>query len=142
LVSDAAAVSPFAAGAEAAGEARERLVDLTLSVLRASIRDGELDRRGPEVTDLATYGAENRLAPRQFAALAHHGERTLLDELALDDTIGATSDAWPVVVRLTHTAAYDALAVTAAHALAVGSAVVNDALTTLHSRAVLELAIE
>jgi len=142
LASDAAAVSPFAAGDEAAGEVRERLVDLALAVLRTSLRDGGLERRGPEVTELATCCAEYGVAPRQLAALVHLVERTLLDELALDDAIGATSDAWPVVVRLAHTSAYDSLAVTAEHAFEVGSAIVADPLTTLHSRAVLELAIE
>lgn len=142
LASDAASVSPFAAGDEAAGEAREHLVERTLAVLRTSLRDGDLDRRGPEVTELATSCATRQLAPRQLAALIHLVERTLLDELALDEEVGATSDAWPVVVRLVHTSAYDALAVTSEHALEVSGRVVEDARTTLHSRAVLELAIE
>jgi hypothetical protein len=59
LASDAAAVSPFAAGDEAAGEVKERLVDLVLAVLRTSLRDGGLERRGPEVAELATCCAEN-----------------------------------------------------------------------------------
>ncbi len=142
LASDAASVSPFAAGDKAAGEVREHLVALTLAVLRTSLRDADLDRRGPEVTELAVSCAGQQLAPRQLAALIHLVERTLLDELALDDEIGATSEPWPVVVRLVHTSAYDALAVTADHAFEVGSRVVEDARTTLHSRAVLELAIE
>ncbi len=142
LTSDAAAVSPFAAGDEAAGEVRERLVDLTLAVLRKALRDGAVDRRTPEVTELAACTAQQGLVANRVAALVHLVERTMLDELALDDTVGATSEAWPVVVRLVHTAAYEALAVTAEHAMEVGSSVVEDALTTLLSRAVLEVAIE
>lgn len=142
LVSDASAVSPFAAGEEAAGGVKERLVELALAVLRTAVRDGVVDVRTPEVTDLAVCAAEHALPTRKLAALIHLVERTMLDELALDDGIGATSEGWPLVVRIVHTGAYEALAATAEHAFEVGAAIVDDARTTLLSRAVMEIAIE
>lgn len=142
LVSDTASVSPFVAGDEAAGGIKERLVELALAVLRTAIRDGVLDGRAAEVTELATCAVEHALPTRKVGVLLHLVERTLLDELALDDGLGATSDEWPVVVRLVHTAAYEALAITAEHAIEVGAATVGDTRTTLLSRAVLEIALE
>lgn len=142
LTSDAAAVLPFAGGDALGGETRERLIELALAVLRASATSGALDWRGPETTDLSTFAADHAVGLRELAALLHLVERTLLDELALDDGIGATSDAWPVVVRVVRTASFDALAAIAEQAMRVGAPIVTDPVTTLHSRAVLDTALE
>ncbi len=110
LTSDATAILPFAGGQAVGGETWGRLVELALAVVRASAAEGDLDWRGPETTDLSTCAADHLVGLRQLAALLHLVERTLLDELALDETIGTTSEAWPVVARIVRTASFDALA--------------------------------
>ena len=142
LTSDATAVLPFVGGEAVGVETSGRLVELALAVLRASAAEGELDWRGPETTDLSTCAADHLVGLRQLAALLHLVERTLLDELALDEAIGTTSDAWPVVARIVRTASFDALAAVAERSMRVGAPIVTDPVTTLHSRAVLDTALE
>ena len=142
LTSDATAVLPFAEGKAVTTEDWGRLVELALAVLRASASEGALDWRGPETTDLSTCAADHLVGLRQVAALLHLVERTLLDELALDDAIGTTSDAWPVVARVVRTASFDAVASIGEQAMRVRSPIVTDPVTTLHSRAVLDVALE
>jgi diguanylate cyclase (GGDEF)-like protein len=62
-------------------------------------------------------------------------ERTALDELALDDTLGATSEPWPLVAQLVRRASFDFLAAyTERVRLEPTDAAVIDTLTTLHTR--------
>ena len=66
---------------------------------------------------------------------AYLTERTALDELALDDTLGATSEPWPLVAQLVRRASFDLLAAYTERAqLEPSEAAVIDKLTTLHTR--------
>jgi diguanylate cyclase (GGDEF)-like protein len=66
-------------------------------------------------------------------------ERTALDELALDDSIGATSEAWPLVAQLVRRASFDLLgAYTQRAQLEPGDLAITDRLTTLFTRPLFE----
>jgi two-component system, cell cycle response regulator len=66
-------------------------------------------------------------------------ERTTLDELALDERLGATSEPWPVVAQLVRRASFDMLAAYTERAqLEPSDAAIIDKLTTLHTRPLLD----
>ena len=66
-------------------------------------------------------------------------ERTVLDELALDDRLGATSEPWPLVAQLVRRASFDLLAAYTERAqLEPSDAAIVDKLTTLHTRPMLD----
>ena len=52
---------------------------------------------------------ERRYGGRLFA-LAYLTERTAVDELALNDAIGGTSESWPIVAQMVRRASFDFLA--------------------------------
>src|SRR5439155_1118002 len=62
-------------------------------------------------------------------------ERSALDELALSETIGATSEPWPLVAQLVRRASFDVLAAyTERVQLEPNEAAIVDKLTTVHTR--------
>jgi len=66
---------------------------------------------------------------------AYLTERTALDELALNDTLGATSEPWPLVAQLVRRASFDVLAAYTERAqLEPSETAIIDKLTTLHTR--------
>jgi diguanylate cyclase (GGDEF)-like protein len=78
---------------------------------------------------------ERALSTERLFMFAYLIERTALDELALDDAIGATSEAWPLVAQFVRRASFDLLAASTEHArLEPSDRTVTDRLTTLHTR--------
>ena len=79
--------------------------------------------------------AERALSTEQLFSVAYLAERTALDELALDESIGATSEPWPLVAQLVRRASFDLLAAYTERAqLEPSGAAIIDTLTTLHTR--------
>ena len=70
-------------------------------------------------------------------------ERAALDELALDESFGATSEPWPALAQIVRRASFDVLAAYAGHLeITPGDKALVDPLTTLHTRPVLVAALE
>jgi len=66
-------------------------------------------------------------------------ERATLDELALDDDLGATSEPWPLVGQIVRRASFDLLgAYTQRAQLQPGDSAIVDKLTTLHTRPMMD----
>ena len=90
--------------------------------------------------DLARYCPP--LTTRQLLDAMHHAERVILDEVALDDRLGATSEPWAVVAHAIRRATLEILG---AHAEQIAGRdvpiSVRDALTTLIASPVFELAV-
>lgn len=103
-----------------------------------SIDQGELDGRRGALHDLRRFSPPATL--RQIVRAIHAAERVVLDELALDETIGAPSERWPLVVHAVRTAAFE-IAGAFAERYGGGPAV-RDQLTTLISSHVFRLALE
>ena len=143
IVNDAAAVFPFAGVGTGASDAASRLAELLLALLTVAARDGELDPRSEAVADLRQQAAENALATRHVFGLVYVVERSALDELALDESFGATSEPWPALAQIVRRSSFEVLAAYADRAAAQPEpAALVDRLTTLHTRAVLEAALE
>src|SRR5262249_32033817 len=69
-------------------------------------------------------------------------ERSALDELAVSDTIGATSEPWPLVAQMVRRASFDMLAAyTERIQLEPSEAAIVDKLTTLHTRPLFDAAL-
>jgi len=140
ISADAVGVLPFTSGSELLdAEYCHRVGMLLLELLAIAIRDGKLDPRGGFVADLHRMELERALPIEQLFTFVYLVERTALDELALSDTFGATSEPWPLVAQLVRRGSFDLLAAYAARAQAESSeAAITDKLTTCYTRPMFE----
>ena len=71
--------------------------------------------------------------------MAYLTERTVLDELALDEALGATSEPWPLVAQMVRRASFDLLAAYTERAqLEPSETAIVDRLTTLYTKPVFD----
>jgi diguanylate cyclase (GGDEF)-like protein len=135
VTADTVAIFPYS-GAEALDTDYCRRLGLMLAQLLAfAVRDARVDSRGGVVADLHRVMLERGLSMERLFTFAYLTERTALDELALDDSLGATSEPWPLVAQLVRRASFDMLAAyTERVGLEPTEAAVIDKLTTLHTR--------
>src|SRR5436190_2521191 len=114
--------------------------ELLLRLFAASVDAGTLDTDSAAMRDLARYCPP--LTTRQLLDAIHHAERIILDEVALDDRLGATSEPWALVA---HSIRRATLEILGAHAEQIAGrdvpVSVRDTLTTLISSPVFELAV-
>ena len=115
--------------------------ELLLRLFAASVDTGSLDAHSAAMRDLARYSPP--LNTRQLVNCVHQAERVILDELALDARLGATSEPWAVVAHMIRRATLEILG---AHAEQIvgrsAAATVRDPLTTLITSPVFMLALE
>jgi len=109
-----------------------------LDLLARALEDGEIDSRDTVVDRLCRFSPP--LGVRQLIALVDRTERLALDELALHERLGATSEAWPVVSHALRAAMLEIAAAIAERDR--GRAAVRDPLTTLMTRHVFDLVLE
>ena len=137
---DAVGVLPFTSGTEQLdGEYCHRVGMLLLELLGLAIRDGRLDARSGFVADLHRMALERALPIEQLFTFVYLVERTALDELAVSEALGATTEPWPLVAQLVRRGSFDLLAAYAARAQAESSeAAITDNLTTTYTRPMFE----
>jgi diguanylate cyclase (GGDEF)-like protein len=142
ITADTVAIFPFT-GVEALDtDYCSRLGHLLIHLLACAVRDTRIDARGMFMADLHRTILERTLSIEQLFSFAYLSERTALDELALDATIGATSEAWPLVAQLVRRGSFDLLgAYTERSRLDPSDAAVVDKLTTLHTRALFHVVL-
>jgi diguanylate cyclase (GGDEF)-like protein len=139
IAADAVAIIPFTDVDTLDPEYCGRLGRLLARLLSSAIRDGGLDPRGGLIATLRTVALERSVSMERLFALAYLVERTALDELALSQTLGVTSEAWPLVAQLARRGSFDLLSAFAARAQQEpGGGTIVDALTTLHTRPVFD----
>jgi diguanylate cyclase (GGDEF)-like protein len=143
ILNDAVAIFPFA-GAESGDQVRSAtLADLILQLLIVSVRDAELDPRTGRVADLRQIALDFGLTVRQLFGLVYVIERAALDELALDESFGATSEGWPGIAQMVRRGSFDVLAAIAERITREpDQSALHDSLTALHTRAVLLAVLE
>jgi len=116
------------------------LAELLVRLFAASVDSGSLDAQSAAMRDLARYCPP--LSTRELLDAVHHAERAILDEIALDDRLGATSEPWAVVAHAVRRATLEILG---AHAEQVAGrdvpVEVRDPLTTLIASPVFDLAL-
>jgi diguanylate cyclase (GGDEF)-like protein/excisionase family DNA binding protein len=131
-------IAPLAAALQS--EEMHGCAELLLRLFAASVDAGSLDTESAAMRDLARYCPP--LTTRQLLDALHHAERVILDEVALDDRLGATSEPWALVA---HSIRRATLEILGAHAEQIAGRdvpiSVRDSLTTLISSPVFELAV-
>ncbi len=137
---DAVGVLPFTSGTEQLdGEYCHRVGMLLVELLAMAIRDGRLEPRSAFVADLHRMVLERALPIEQLFTFVYLLERTTLDELAITDSLGATTEPWPLVAQLVRRGSFDLLASYTSRAQVESSeAAIVDKLTTLYTRAMFE----
>jgi diguanylate cyclase (GGDEF)-like protein len=134
ITADAVAIFPYSGSETLDSEYCNRVGNLLVKLEAMAVRDGKLDARGGIVADLHRVVLERGLSVERLFTFTYLTERTTLDELALSETIGATSEPWPLVAQLVRRASFDLLAAYAERALMEpAEAAVIDRLTTLHT---------
>jgi diguanylate cyclase (GGDEF)-like protein len=135
ITADTVAIFPYSGAETLDAGYCGRLGLLLTQLLAIAVRDGRLDARGEFVSDLYRVVAERALSMERLFTFAYLTERTALDELALNDTIGATSEPWPLVAQLVRRGSFDLLAAYTERAqLEPSETAIIDKLTTLHTR--------
>ena len=93
VTSDAVAIFPFSGEEVPPPEYCSRVGKLLVELLAFAVRDGRIDPRGGFIADLHRIVLEGGLSIERLFTFAYLTERAALDELALDEAIGATSEA-------------------------------------------------
>ena len=109
-----------------------------VDLLTLAIEEGRVDNGRGGILELS------RLCPpiqlRQMIHVIHEAERIVLDELAVDQEIGATSEPWPYVAHSIRSGALEVIAAFAERA--GGHHSLRDQLTTLIAGHVFDLVLE
>ena len=139
ISADAMAIFPYSGAESLDADYCSRLGRFLTNLLAFAVRDAHVDPRGGLATDMYRIVLERMVPIDQLFTFVYFTERSTLDELALDDTLGATSEPWPVVGQIIRRASFHLLAAYAERAqLEPGSASITDRLTTLHTRPMLD----
>jgi len=141
LVSDTAGVFRFSGTDLYEPEYCNRLGDAVVHMLLLAVRNGQLDARNGAITDLHRLALERNLPATRLFTFAYLLERAALDELALNETIGATSEPWPLVAQIVRRASFDMLGAYAERTELEPKDAIVDRLTTLHTRALLDAVV-
>ena len=135
LVWDTVAIFPFSGTEVLEPEYCNRIGNLLVQLLAIGVREGKVDARGGFVADLHRVALERSLPVERLFTFVYLLERTVLDELALSDKIGATSEPWPLAAQLVRRASFDLLAgYTERSQLDPSHTAITDKLTTLYTR--------
>jgi diguanylate cyclase (GGDEF)-like protein len=135
LVWDTVAIFPFSGTELLEPQYCNRMGEIIIRLLEVAIRDARVDSRGGGITDLHRIALERSLTAGRLFTFVYLLERSTLDELALSETIGATSEPWPLVAQLVRRASFDVLAAyTERMQLEPAEAPIVDKLTTVHTR--------
>jgi diguanylate cyclase (GGDEF)-like protein len=135
LVWDTVAIFPYSGTEHLEPDYCNRIGQLLVQLLALGVREGRVDARGGFVADLHRLALERGLPVERLFTFVYLLERTVLDELALSDKIGATTEPWPLAAQLVRRSSFDLLAgYTARAQLDPSDAAITDRLTTLYTR--------
>ena len=139
ITADAVAIFPHSGLESLDADYCGRLGNLLTLLLTFAVRDARVDSRSGFIADLHRTIGERMLPIDQVFTFVYFTERTALDELALDERLGATSEPWAVVGQIVRRGSFDLLAAYIERAqLEPTEAAVVDKLTTLHTRPMLD----
>jgi len=135
LVWDTVAIFPFSGTEFLEPEYCNRIGEVVVELLTLGVRDGKIDPRGGGVAALHRIALERNLMAGRLFTFVYLLERSALDELALNDSLGATSEPWPLVAQTVRRASFELLAAyTERTQLEPSEAAIVDRLTTLYTR--------
>jgi len=140
IVADTVATFPLSSGSRRLdADYCMRLGNLVVRLLCDAVNDGRLDARDSGTSELATLVAEREVSPEQLFTFVHIAMGTGIDELSLDPRVGANTEPWPQATQIVRRAAFDLLAAWTTRSVQMPlKSSIEDALTTLHTRPVLD----
>ena len=117
-----------------------RVADLLVRLFGSAVETGSLHPHGSVMRDLARYAPP--LTTREVVDALHLTERVILDEVALDEHLGVTSEPWALVAHLVRRATLEVLGAHAEQLAGRDAPIhVRDPLTTLIAAPVFDLAL-
>jgi diguanylate cyclase (GGDEF)-like protein/excisionase family DNA binding protein len=141
IVSDSVAIFPYSGPQPLETDYCERLGRRLLQLMSASL-EGRLAAESENLVELQRLVADRSLAMQRLFNFVYLMERTLLDEIALDAAIGATSEPWPIVAQAVRKGSFDLMAAYFERVQQDSAApTITDKLTTLYSRAMMDVVL-
>ncbi len=140
-MSDSIAVYPYSGPQPLETDYCERLSRRLLQLFSSSI-EGRVAADSDNITDLQRLVTDRNLPVQRLLNFVYLMERSVLDELALDVEIGATSVRWLIVSQAVRKASFDLMGAyfdRAQHEST--SPTITDKLTTLYSRAMMDVVL-
>lgn len=140
IVADTVATFPLTSGSRRMdADYCSRLGNLIVRLLGEAVIEGRLDARDSGVSELAAIVGEREMSPEQLFMFVHIAMDTAIDELSLDQRVGANTEPWPQAAQVVRRAAFDLLAAFTARSVYMPlRSSIEDSLTTLHTRPVLD----
>jgi diguanylate cyclase (GGDEF)-like protein len=115
-----------------------RLGTLVVRLLSEAVLDGHLDSRGAGISDLSALVAQREVSAEQLFTFTHIAMSRSIDELSLDERI-VNTEPWPQAAQTVRRAAFDVLGAWTTRQLHTPQrATIEDPLTTLVTRPVLD----
>ena len=116
-----------------------RLGNVVTRLLADAIVDGRIDARGSGISELAGLVTDREVSPDQLFTFVHIVMNTTIDELALDHRVGVNTEPWPQTAQIVRRAAFDLLGAWTTRLMYMPQhGAIEDSLTTLHTRPVLD----
>jgi diguanylate cyclase (GGDEF)-like protein/excisionase family DNA binding protein len=142
IIADTVALFPFGSPQRLETDYCLKLGAAFARVLAEGIRSAAVDPRHGSVTDLINTAAQRGLTAEQVFTFGYLLLSTALDEISLDPQLGTTNDVFPQVTHYVRRSVFDVLAAWTSRSIdSPRVTAVTDALTTLHSRPVLDAAV-
>jgi diguanylate cyclase (GGDEF)-like protein len=143
LTSDTVAIFPYSGSEPLEAEYCQRVGHLLVQLIAMAVREGRVDARSGFIADLQRMALERTLTAQRLFTFVYLLERTILDELALSERIGATAEPWPIVAQLVRRGSIDLLAAyTDRVQLEPADAAIVDRLTTLYTHAMMQAVLD
>jgi diguanylate cyclase (GGDEF)-like protein/excisionase family DNA binding protein len=141
IVNDSVATFPYNGPQPLETDYCERLGRRLLGLLSASV-EGQLPGENDGLVELQRLVLDRGLPMQRLFSFVYLMERTVLDEIALDPSLGATSEAWPQVAQIIRRGSFDLLAAYCERSQQESTApTISDKLTTLYSRAMMDIVL-
>lgn len=140
IVADAVAAFPLSTDSRRLdADYSMRLGGQLVKLLSEAILDGQIDSRGPGISDLNAIVGMRDVSPAQLFTFAHITVSTAIDELSLDERAGAGTEAWTQTAQTARRAAFDVLSAWTTRLMHTPlRSSIEDPLTTLMTRPVLD----
>lgn len=140
VVADTVATFPLSSGSRRLdADYCVRLGRSVIQLLSEAILEDRSDSRASGISELAAIVAERELQPDQVFMFVHIAMNTSIDELSLDPRVGANTEPWPQAAQIIRRAVFNLLAAWTTRSMDMPErSAIEDALTTLHTRPVLD----
>lgn len=142
IVADAVATFPLTVDSRRLdADYCSRLGTHIVKLLCEVILDGNIDSRGEGVSTLSSLVSVREVSPEQLFTFVHIAVSTAIDELSMDERVGVNMEPWPQASQIVRRAAFDVLAAYTSRLVHTPRSTVDDPLTTLLSRPVIDAVI-